>query len=229
MRIVKRLWPLVVIGCTACIQKPPQAIVVVNPDRAPNSHAVLVMPLVCTSYADVAHCMASAYGAAQSDMSDARDRGSWGSGPPRTFDSYISPALRLKLEFAGFTLAEARAMRLSTADRIEVNGQARVEETTPGPQTVAELSLNDVREVAKSLQLSSMLLPTLVIRRAGPGEVSGELTIVLVDVETNQPRWTVSCKENIYSADESTSRLANCVGNGVLAILAPQNVIGKAL
>jgi len=52
--------------------------------------------------------------------------------------------------------------------------------------------------------------------------------VVLVDVETNQPRWTVSCKEVIYSAEESTSRLANCVGNGVLAVLAPQNVIGKA-
>ena len=212
------------------MQKPPQAIVIVNPERAPNSHAVLVMPLSCMSHADVSLCNATIWGAGPSSAySDARQRGAWQAGPAVTFDSYISPALRLKLEFAGFTLAEARTMRLSTADRVEVDGHARVEPTTDGPQTVAELSLDDARAVARSLALSSLLLPSLTIRKAGPGEVSGELTVALVDVETNQPRWTVSCKEVIYDAAETSSRLANCVGNGVLAVLAPENLIGKAL
>jgi hypothetical protein len=50
----------------------------------------------------------------------------------------------------------------------------------------------------------------------------------MLDVSTMSPRWTVTCSEILFSAEETTNRLANCAGNGVLAVLAPENVIGRA-
>jgi hypothetical protein len=215
---VNRVVQLSAMLCAACVQKPPHATVVVHAGRAPTSHAVLVVPTTCMTYADVMLCQPSSWGSAGSTMI-----------PPASFGEVIDPALRLKLEFAGFTLAEAGALRLATADRVEVNGESHVTEPTEGPRTVAELSFDDVRAVARSLSLTSVLVPQLTIRHAGPGEVSGELTVALVDVATNQPQWTVSCKETMYSIYDTPNRLANCVGNGVLAVLAPENLIGRAL
>src|SRR5882724_322834 len=149
--------------CAACVQKPPHATVVVYAGRAPTSHAVLVVPTTCMTYADVSLCQPSSWGSPDSTMK-----------LPASFGEVIDPALRLKLEFAGFTLAEAGAMRLGTADRVEVNGESRVTEPTEGPRTVAELSFDDARAVARSLSLTSVLVPALTIRPAGPGEVSGE-------------------------------------------------------
>jgi hypothetical protein len=215
---VNRVVQLSALLCAACVQQPPHATVVVHAGRAPASHAVLVMPTTCMTYADVSLCRPSSWGSPQGTMR-----------LPASFGEVIDPALRLKLEFAGFTLAEAGALRLGTADRVEVNGASRVSEPTEGPRTVAELGFDDARAVARSLSLTSVLLPQLTIRHAGPGEVSGELAVVLVDVATNEPRWTVSCKETMYGVYETPNRLANCAGNGVLAVLAPENLIGRAL
>jgi hypothetical protein len=215
---VNRVVQLSAMLCAACVQKPPRATVVVYAGDAPASQAVLVMPTTCMTYADVSLCQTSSWGSTAGTLT-----------PPASFGAIIDPALRLKLEFAGFTLAEAGALRLATADRVEVNGESSVTEPTEGPRTVAELGFDDARAVARSLSLTGVLVPQLTIRRAGPGERSGELTVTLVDVATNRPRWTVTCKETMYSVSETPNRLANCVGNGVLAVLAPENLIGRAL
>jgi hypothetical protein len=146
---------------------------------------------------------------------------------------FVDPALRLKLEFAGFTLAEAGAMRISTADRVDTRVGVNVESeqipTTDGPQTVAELGIEDIRTVALSLGLQSILIPHLSYGVAGPGESRVTLSITLLDATNMRPRWTVACAETLYEPNETMNRLANCAGNGVLAVLAPENVIGKAL
>lgn len=140
---------------------------------------------------------------------------------------FVDPALRLKLEFAGFTIAEAGAMRLATADRVDID--ARSEQIpTEGPQTVAELAIEDVRTVALSLGLPSILIPHLAYAPYRPGETQVTLSVTLVDATTMQPRWTVACSEVLLEPSETMNRLANCAGNGVLAIFVPANVIGKA-
>jgi len=217
---VTRVVPLSAILWVACVQQAPHATVVVHADRQPASHAVLVLPTACITLASLGLCSPAGYGAS-----------SPGVGPvlATSFADYIDPALRLKLELAGFTLAEAAAMRLTTADRVDLDGERRVAEATAGPQTVAELPIDDVRAVASSLALASILVPRLTIHPAEHGQVRGELVVALVDVATNQPRWTVTCTEIMYDVTETPNRLANCAGNGVLAVLAPENLIGRAL
>ena len=150
--------------------------------------------------------------------------------PTKTIQGgFVDPALRLKLEFAGFTLAEAGAMRLTTADRVDINSDSQQIETTAGPQTVADLPIGDIRTVALSLGLRSILIPHLSYGVAGPGESTVKLSITLVDAQTMQTEWTVTCSEVMYDREQTMNRLANCAGNGVLAVLAPENVIGKAL
>jgi hypothetical protein len=204
----------------ACVQTPPHATVIVHAGRAPAGHAVLVVPTACTTFADPSLCQPSSWVSQENRLKLK---------PPETFGEVIDPALRLKLEFAGFTLAEAGAMRVTTADRVEVNGVRQEPAPTAGPQTVAELGFDDARAVARSLSITSVLVPHLTIRPGGTGTVSGELTVALVDVETSQPHWTVSCKETLYGYEETPNRLANCVANGVLAVIAPENLIGREL
>lgn len=203
----------------ACVQPPPHANLVVHGNRQPTSHAVLSMPTACVS-TETMLCNPTVYTTESFNTMRSIQT---------TFASYVDPALRLKLELAGFTLAEAGAMRLVTADRVDVNGDSRQVETAPGPQTVAELPLEDVRGVAASLALTSILAPTLTIVRKSLGEVRGDLVVTLLDVQTMRPRWTVTCSEPLYDVIQTTNRLANCAGNGVLAVLAPDNLIGKAL
>ena len=218
MRIVPRLWPLTAILSIACVQAPPHATLTVDGGRQPKSHAVLVLPTTCTSLSYPELCLPATYATA-------------GGVPhvyPPSFAAYIDPALRLKLEFAGFTLAEAGAMRITTADRVDANGTSRQIEGD-GPQTVADLGIEDVRTIAASLALPSVLAPTLTIGPAPHAMHDGILTVALVEVSTMRPRWTVTCRETLYTPEETTNRLANCAGHGVRAIIAPENLIGKAL
>jgi hypothetical protein len=143
---------------------------------------------------------------------------------PGTFDDR---AVLATLEFPGLPLAGAGAMRVTTADRVDVNGDSQ-QIPTEGPQTVAELGIEDIRTVALSLGLQSILIPHLSYGVAGPGESRVTLSITLLDATTMRPRWTVSCAETLYDRVETMNRLANCAGNGVLAVLSPENVIGKA-
>ena len=204
----------------ACVQKPPHANVIVHAERQPASHAVLVVPTKCETMLYPALCSPRTY-ATDTDNNTTRQYA-------ESFAEYIDPALRLKLEFAGFTLAEAGAMRIQTADRIETNDHVQID-GGPGPQTVADLGFEDMRTVASSLSLTSLLVPTLTIRGAEYGMKRADLVVALVDVATSRARWTVTCSELLYDAIETPNRLANCAGNGVLAVLAPQNLIGKAL
>ena len=211
------MWPLTALLGAACVQAPPHATLTVDGGRQPNSHAVLVLPTTCTSLSYPELCLPATYAT--------------GGAPrvvPPSFAAYIDPALRLKLEFAGFTLAEAGAMRITTADRVDVNGNSR-QIAGEGPGTVADLGIEDVRAVATSLALPSVLVPTLTIGPAPHAMHEGILHVALLEVSTMRPRWTVTCREILYTPDETTNRLANCAGNGVLAIIAPENLIGKAL
>lgn len=136
-----------------------------------------------------------------------------------SFAPYLDPLVRLKLEFAGFMLAEAAALRLTTAGST----------TDAGPETVAELDNADARAVARALGLRGVVTSTLVLRSAGADWMRGELAVVLFDAETNEPRWTVRCDEGIDDVVVTAGRLANCVGNGILATFAPSSVVGKPL
>ena len=202
----------------ACIQNPPHATLTIDRGQASTGHPVLVLPTTCrsTSYATLCSPATYATGGGVQRVS------------PPSFAAYIDPALRLKLEFAGFTLAEAGALRVQWADRVDVNGSSTQLETG-GPQTVADLGIEDVRAIATSLALTSVLIPSLTITPAEHGMQTGTLTVALLDVVTMRPRWTVTCSETLFEAQETTNRLSNCVGNGVLAILAPENLIGKAI
>jgi len=219
LRIVHRMWPLSAILWAACVQNPPHATLVVDRDRQLTSHAVLVLPTTCTSLSYPELCLPATYAA---------NSGAVHAALPASFAEYVDPALRLKLEFAGFTLAEAGAMRITTADRVDVNGKSRRVEGE-GPQTVAELGFEDVQTIAMSLKLPSVLVPNLTIRPAAHAMQEAILNVVLVEVSTRWPRWTATCSEIVFSPEETMNRLANCVGNGVLAALAPENVIGKEL
>lgn len=211
---------VVAIVGSACVQKAPHATVVIAAERATASPAVLVLPTACRA-AESRLCTPATWFGDTSRPGFAP--------PPASFAQVIDPALRLKLEFAGFTLAEAAAMRLVTADRVEVDGRVQIEERAEGSRTVADLPMEDVRAVASSLALTSVVVPQLTLHRVSLGEVRGELAVALIDLETLQPRWTVTCTETMYAGEETPNRLANCAGNGVLAVLAPQNVIGRAL
>jgi hypothetical protein len=222
LRTVKPACLVFAIVMVACVQAPPHATLVIEPSQTPVGHAVLVLPTACVAGpSDPTLCRPATF-------ANAEEGQRFGRVVPESFGAYIDPALRLKLELAGFTLAEAGALRLQTADRLEVNKDVQVIEP-PGPKTVAELGIEDIRAVATSLALTSLLMPTLTIERRSLAEVIGVLRVPLVDVATMRPRWTVTCRETLFDAEQTTNRLANCAGNGVLAVLAPDNVIGKAL
>ena len=87
----------------------------------------------------------------------------------------------------------------------------------------------DVFAVARSLALSSVIVSQLTIHPDKYGMYRGELVVALIDVAANEPRWTVTCSEILHDAIDVPNRLANCAGNGVLAALVPDNLIGRAL
>jgi hypothetical protein len=210
---------VVVIALAGCIQPPPHAMVVVNTPK-PISAAVLVLPTACVNrsgpWANICD-------------DPVPDPKAPAPVEVKRWNSYIDPPIRLKLEFAGFTLAEAGAMRLVNADRVDKDGQSEVIEAAAGARTVADLSFDDARGVARSLGIRNIVVPTLMIVPAKFMTFDAELSIALVDIDTGNELWNVHCKEQLITVDETLNRLANCVGNGVLAVLAPENVIGKAL
>ena len=89
---------------------------------------------------------------------------------------YVDPTLRLKLEFAGYTLAEGAAMRLETGERtdgqtIDGTGASYSSTAITGGQTVADLPPSEVRVVARSLGLGGVITSTFTISPAGFGEI----------------------------------------------------------
>lgn len=154
--------------------------------------------------------------------------------PVKTLDDYVNPLLRLKLQLAGYALADAKTMKLQPAERTtietidDVDGQTRggaVTRVTDVP-TVVELSDEDRLAVARSLGLAGVLRSEIrVERRSLMSQLDVELRVELVDAQTARPRWTVTCHDDYEHWDATLEVLANCVGDGVLVWRAPEAVI----
>lgn len=209
-----------------CHQAVPHAIVQVPPGDEYAAGAVLVMPTTCVPDGVMPElCAPATLTAGQPAPLVAL---------PASYAAYVDPTLRLKLEFAGYTLAEGAAMRLETGERtdgqtIDGTGASYSSTAITGGQTVADLPPSEVRVVARSLGLGGVITSTFTISPAGFGEIRADLVVTLWDVESSAARWIVRCGERMYGYRETPLRLANCVGNGILAALTPGNLIGKAL
>ena len=213
------------LALAACVQAAPHAIVQVPPGDEYAAGAVLVMPTTCVPDGVMPElCSPVTLTAGQPTLTPL----------PASYAVYVDPTLRLKLEFAGYTLAEGAAMRLETGARTDgqtVYGDGASSSSTAvttGP-TVADLPPGDVRAVARSLGLGGIVTSTFTISPAGFGEIRADLVVTLWDVDSSASRWIVRCGERMYGYRETPLRLANCVDNGVLAALAPGNLIGEAL
>lgn len=215
-----------VLATVGCMQAAPHAVVQITPGVRGTGGAVLVMPTVCVPQGVIAALCTPA-----TMLS--------GNAPMRpvapSYAAYVDPALRLKLEFAGYTLAEGAAMRLDTGERTDtaavdgVTGQGYDDTDVTPSRTVAELGPDDVQAVARSLGLGGIVTSTFTISPAGFGEIRADLVVTLWDLEAGAAKWVVRCGERMYGFEETPARLASCVGNGVLAALAPQNLIGQPL
>lgn len=209
-----------------CHQAAPHAIVQVPPGDEYAAGAVLVMPTTCVPDGVMASLCepATLLAGQQAPLVPL----------PASYATYVDPTLRLKLEFAGYTLAEGAAMRLETATRTDGqttygDGGTWSTSTLAGGRTVADLPPSEVRVVARSLQLGGVITSTFTISPAGFGEIRADLVVTLWDIESSASRWIVRCGERMYGYRETPLRLANCVGNGILAALSPGNLIGEAL
>ncbi len=213
------------LGLAACVQVAPHAIVQVPPGEEYAAGAVLVMPTTCVPDGVMPElCSPVTLTSGQPTLNPL----------PASYAVYVDPTLRLKLEFAGYTLAEGAAMRLETGERTDGqttygDGAAFGTTAVVAGSTVADLPPSDVRAVARSLGLGGVITSTLTISPAGFGEIRADLVVTLWDVDSSASRWIVRCGERMYGYRETPLRLANCVGNGVLAALAPGNLIGQAL
>jgi hypothetical protein len=217
------------LGTSACVQQPPSATVRLGSAFAQSGQAVLVLPTVCEGQrAGLTDCSPQSF-VTKEASAQLRLKAS--------FADYVDPVLRLKLEFAGFTLAEASAMRLVSANRVDTESrlerggvpEIRGESTISAAKTVATLPLAEVRTVAASLGLAGVVTSQFVLDRPGIGQLRSELVVSLLDVETNRERWSVRCAESWEDVELTPERLANCAGNGVLAAFAPGNLIGQVL
>ena len=217
-----------IVGAAGCIDAPPRAIVHVR--AAPGlGRAVLVLPTRCTTdLLAPMYCSPHTYAAAQTGVP--------GVEIPDTYAPLIDPALRLKLEFAGYTLAEAAAIQVTTGDRIDTrvtsSANGRIPDSTSGSQVTAGVSLASLDEpdlvaVARSLQLSALVTSTLRVLPAPHGMKRFELTVALRDLDRVEPVWTVTCSELFLDNTATATILGNCVGNGILAVFAPDHLMGQ--
>ena len=225
MRSVRRLVLVVFAACAPL--PPPRAVVRVFAPADDTHHAVLVTPTTCES-SEANLCSPQTW---QHDGPSTVD--------PKPFDELVDPILRLKLELAGYTLSDARTLRLTTVDRTDVteNSDARGQ-TTPtshstqvdeGP-TVATLSPADQAAAARSLGLTGVIRSTLVFTHTSNfAPVKLELVIEMTALPEGTPLWQVRCSEELDNVGPTARVLANCAGDGVLAWRAPDAVIGRHL
>jgi hypothetical protein len=231
MRCV-RTAAITVIAASACqLLPPPRAVVAVHAPGDAARHAVLVMPTECVS-GEPTLCSLSTYlqglGAAPVAAS-----------PVMGVDELVDPILHFDLELAGYTLADARTLRLTTVDRTDSTEQADARgQTTPTGQatrieegpTVASLAPGDRLAAARSLGLTGALRSTLTIapdRASFSAQLRFELAVELDGLPDGVPLWTVRCSEPLEDVERTTRLLASCVGDGVLAWRAPDAVIGR--
>lgn len=219
---------LVFVVLTACVHAPPMPHAIVTPGEVHNpGNAILVTPTTCQSreagLCDLGRLEADAAKVAPS---------------PLTLDQYIDPMLRLKLQLAGYTLADATTLQLVSAERTDTTTvDATVERANEMVTTkvsvvptVARLPPIQRLEIAKELGLAGELRSHLDVVRVGStygSPIRIELTVVLIDQRTEHPLWTVSCSDAYEAWAETLLTLGNCVGDGVLAWRAPDAVIRK--
>lgn len=212
-------WVAAVVMLAACAPlPPPRAVVSVQRGGAPARTTALVMPTTCIA-AEPLLCTQAPY------SKDA------GPGTPLPVDAMIDPIVHLKLELAGYTLADARTLRLVSADRTDTTDDSAVSTHVENVPTVAELSDGDRLAAAGSLGLGAVLRSTVRVGRDGGfglGEpVRFELVLELVSVPDAAPIWTVRCSERNEVPEITLRTLASCAGDGVLAWRAPDAVIGR--
>jgi hypothetical protein len=222
---------LVVMGFTAaCAEPTPRAMVRIHGPDTGLGHAVLVMPTRCVdSQGDLSLCSPVTYTDPNLPL---------GGPPPATFATLIDPILRLKLEFAGYTLAEAAAMTVTTGDRVDTSDTAAHDGAAPITASTAQVtpgvSLADLEdpaiiEVARSLQLSGVITSTLRVDPARYGQKRFTLTVELRELGAAEPSWSVRCAELFLEIRATSALLGNCAGNGVLAVFSPDNLMGRPL
>ena len=220
-----------VVVAVGCVETPPRAVVHVRAGGFGLGRAVLVLPTRCTTdLGDPIYCSPRTYAVGQPSFP--------GVVIPETFAPLVDPGLRLKLEFAGYTLAEAAAMQVTTGDRVDTRSTSASDrgaprsgtttQVTPGIPLVS-LDERDLVAVARSLQVSAIVSSTLRVMPDRYGQKRFELTVALRELDRAEPAWTVTCSEIFLSNVATSSLLGNCVGNGILAVFAPGNLMGRPL
>ncbi len=216
---------LIALGMVGCVDAPPHAVVHARAGMASLGGPVLVLPTRCITALDAMYCVPMAAPGVRAPV-------------PASYAELIDPSLRLKLEFAGYTLAEAAVMTVTTRDRIETQTSTTHDDALPIKTTTSEvtpaLSLAELAEpevvaVARSLRLAGIITSVLDVASAPHGTARYTLTVTLRELDRLDPVWSVTCSE-IFLGNEATSKLlGNCVGNGVLAVYAPDNLLGRPL
>ena len=128
----------------------------------------------------------------------------------------VDMLVRLKLELAGYTITEAATMRLVTDER-EADAPDR------RPQTVGELPFEDIVEVARSLGIGGILV-TSVITETRNHKQFMTITVELRALPDHAEVWRARCGGFVtggFAREHTVQDLANCAGDGVLAVQAP--------
>ena len=207
-----RAWALAGVGMlalalAACVTAPPRAIVRTTPGLRPSGAAVLVLPTRCVVVDDDAYvCDPSVYEKQNGVLP----------GTPHEFAPLIDPVLQLKLELAGYTLAAAAAMRVTTGDRIDTQvtdirdhapGTSSTDVTiTPGTPLL-DLSPPDLVAVAQSLHLAAIVTSTLRITKAKYGGRQLELSVAMQGLDQREPIWAVTCSQRFLGSTETSAML----------------------
>lgn len=217
------------LATVACTLRPPRATVAISPGATGGArNAVLVLPTTCV--ADEWLCNPATY---VKNLDGYQQ-----SGAAASFPAVIDPLVRLKLELAGFTLADAATLRLETAERVDRSTTAGSYEgmpttttsTTVGDvPTLLSLAPDELRAAASSIGLQAILSSTLRIHTLSYGRKQFEVTLELRALPEDTVLWTVRCAEMLEQAEGTAQLLANCVGDGVLAAHAPDALIRKPL
>ncbi len=212
----------------ACTLPPPRATVAIAHDAARLArNAVLVLPTTCAT--DEWLCNPASY------VKDADGHQRFAAAT--SFPAVIDPLVRLKLELAGFSLADAATLRLETAERDDHATTTGSYEGVPSTSTsttigdaptILSLPPDELRAAASSIGLQAILSSTLRIHSAEYGQKRFEVTLELSALPEGTLLWTVRCTELVEQAEGTAQLLANCVGDGVLAAHAPDALIRKA-
>ena len=172
-----------------CFTPTPRATVTLG--TAPSPRAVLVLPTTCNTACDQRVA-----------------------GGELIMRDEVDTLVRLKLELAGYTLAEAATLRLVTD-----------EGNTPPetPKTVGELPYDGAVEVATSLGLGG-IVTTSVMAETRNYKTYLTVTVELLAVPGQGSVWRAACGGFVtggFARELTVQDLANCAGDGVLAVKAP--------